>query len=84
MAHARIVISHTTSYGVCWKATCTGAEKFDVVQLSHKKLAEITGDAKRNTRSSDLQEHTLSSECIQCGMSNSSIGATKLWKHQGL
>ena len=30
--------------------TCTGVERLDVVQASHWKLAEMTGEAKRNTR----------------------------------
>ena len=38
--------------------TCTGVERLDVVQVPHWKLAEMTGEAKRNTRSSEsLKEY---------------------------
>ena len=37
---------------MCLNATCTGVERLDVVQVSHWKLAEMTGEAKRNRRSS--------------------------------
>ena len=43
----------TWSYSVCLNVTCTGVERLDVVQVSHWKLAEMTGEAKRNTRSSE-------------------------------
>ena len=33
--------------------TCTGMERLDVVQMSHWKLAEMIGDAKRNIKSSE-------------------------------
>ncbi len=37
------------------KTTSTGVERLDVVQLSHWKLAEITGEANLcSTRSSSL------------------------------
>ena len=36
------------------KVTSTGVERLDVVQLSHRKLAEITGEANRITRPSVL------------------------------
>ena len=35
---------------MCLNVTCTGVERLDVVQVSHWKLAEMTGEAKRNTR----------------------------------
>ena len=51
---------------MCLNVTCTGVERLDVVQVSHWKLAEMTGEAKRNTRSSEslLTGYIVSSVCM--------------------
>ena len=44
-----MTITQTLSYADSLKVTCTGSLRSDVVQLSHKKDVEITGEAKRCT-----------------------------------
>ena len=38
---------------MCLNVACIGVERLDVVQVSHWKLAEMTGEAKRDTSSSE-------------------------------